>query len=654
VLDALDPMSLLRQLAEAQRTTFIVKNLEHRYLFVNRRFADSIGLPAARIVGRNDLEIGIPAHLVLGDADAGHPGFWALDDAAIAAGTPSSRRERNVRYGPGPVHDADTVRTPLLDAEGKPVALLIQSRDVSDVVTLQRNLAGRDKTLAVREGQLSALADVMTMLTETLVVEHELTPLLERIAEAVVTHTGADEAWLWMCEPCGERLTVVAGVGADRQAALGRSRARGEGLVGRAWELKGTLYIADGAQHPATRPFCAPGTEVVSLPLKGEHAISGLLTVSAPPSTDGPRLQHELALLEKIAELASIAIANAQRVAAAKAELRRVRALTRLGRLLSTTDEPEEDLDAVCHALFEAIDITRAGVFLADGDGALQPHAAWTQGPAGLVRSEAPPIALMQESIVRWCCASGKPGQIGRHDEDPRESPRVHAMRKRMGVGSTRCVPIIREAGVIGALLISRRRAQPDFDDAEAELCDAVVDLLSVALERHALSAALAHQAYHDSLTGLPNRRRFEQALSDWLADTEQVGQTGAVMILDLDGFKAVNDSMGHAAGDTLLQQISARLSACLGPDDLLARMGGDEFAVLVPKRDSRQGTIAVANRLIEAFDPAFQIDGERLRIGTSVGIAHCPRHGRSADELLRYADAAMYRSKQAGRGRAA
>ena len=548
---------------------------------------------------------------------------------------------------------------------------------------------GHRRALADRHPvDAAGLADIVTALAGTFVAERELGPLLDRIAEAVVEHTGADEAWLWMRDGRAERLVAVAGTGADREAAIGRTRSRGEGLVGRAWELDRTLCVADADEHPAGRPFRPPGTETVALPLHGGGEVVGLLTASASPGAAGRRLERQLALLERVAELASIAVANVRRVDAARAELARARALTRLGRLLSASDDPQGSLDAICRALTGAIDVAWAAVFFADGAGGASPHAARTSAGDGPERVPTAPEALVRGSIVQWCHESGEPARIGAGEDDRREAARVHGLRRELDVGATCCVPISRGGRVVGSLLAARSRARPDFDDAEAEFCAAVADLLSIALERHALSATLERQAHRDGLTGLPNRRRFELELvaaletalvgaadaegrgdGGWDAegwdgagpdargrrggDPDVAGAGGAVMFLDLDGFKRVNDGLGHAVGDALLCRVAERLSARLKGSDTLARMGGDEFAVLVRRVDGPAEALGIAERLIGAFDEPFEIDGARVRVGTSVGIGHFPCDGTSAEELLRHADAAMYRAKRLGKGRA-
>jgi diguanylate cyclase (GGDEF)-like protein len=173
-----------------------------------------------------------------------------------------------------------------------------------------------------------------------------------------------------------------------------------------------------------------------------------------------------------------------------------------------------------------------------------------------------------------------------------------------------------------------------------------LVQRLGVVVQRlNDREAQLEHLAWHDSLTGLANRSRLTSCADEMRSHDSE---PPAVIYLDLDGFKAVNDGFGHATGDALLIQAAARLSACIRHDDVLARIGGDEFVVLVP--EGFAAATACARRIAETFASGFIIDGERANVTASIGIA-VASPGGSVDEAMRLADAAMYAAKRSGAG---
>ena len=167
--------------------------------------------------------------------------------------------------------------------------------------------------------------------------------------------------------------------------------------------------------------------------------------------------------------------------------------------------------------------------------------------------------------------------------------------------------------------------------------------------ERRTLETRLAYQAFHDELTGLANRALFNDRVAHSLAVAARESRSVAVLFLDLDDFKEVNDSLGHQAGDAVLVEAAKRIEACLRQGDTAARLSGDEFGILL-ERATRETATSVAERVLEALRAPIRIIGKELFVRGSIGIALSPSDGESAEELLRNADTAMYRAKSAGK----
>ena len=162
--------------------------------------------------------------------------------------------------------------------------------------------------------------------------------------------------------------------------------------------------------------------------------------------------------------------------------------------------------------------------------------------------------------------------------------------------------------------------------------------------------AKISHMARHDALTGLPNRVLFHEQLEQGLRRAGS-GDQLAVLCLDLDHFKDINDSLGHPIGDALLKEVGRRLRATVGESDTVARLGGDEFAVVQIGRSEEAAARSLAGRLVEAISAPYEIDGHQIVIGVSIGISLSPQDGSDPDELLKNADLALYRAKADGRG---
>ena len=189
-----------------------------------------------------------------------------------------------------------------------------------------------------------------------------------------------------------------------------------------------------------------------------------------------------------------------------------------------------------------------------------------------------------------------------------------------------------------------------DYLDKRSLDVAALGQALRYAIERKRAEARLVYLAHYDPLTGLANRALFSERLEQALVHAPKHRARIAVLFLDLDRFKEVNDSRGHDIGDLLLQQVAARLSGCVRDGETVARLGGDEFTILLEGVRRLDDATAVAQRIIAAFDAPFDLEGRSTSLSTSIGVAISSEAGTSAEDLLERADRAMYRAKKAGR----
>jgi diguanylate cyclase (GGDEF)-like protein/PAS domain S-box-containing protein len=233
---------------------------------------------------------------------------------------------------------------------------------------------------------------------------------------------------------------------------------------------------------------------------------------------------------------------------------------------------------------------------------------------------------------------------VAGQDAQDKYHEHVEALREGRSVSYDRETLVRGQSFQLDVQLVPHRNAEGNVDSAYVLVNDITA--------RKLVERMLEQQALSDPLTGLPNKRYFGDRLAQALAQARRQESRIALLFLDLDGFKDVNDRLGHAAGDGLLKEVAARLSACVRAADTVARLGGDEFAVLLETNRSIDDAELVAGKLVEALHAPFALAEGEVSISCSVGIALHPVDGDDFKSLLRHADLAMYRAKQAGKDR--
>jgi diguanylate cyclase (GGDEF)-like protein len=353
-------------------------------------------------------------------------------------------------------------------------------------------------------------------------------------------------------------------------------------------------------------------------------------------TADGERLriEHERAELES-----GRATSEAERA-------KREAAMGSLGRMALRVPDRQALLDEAVALVTGTLGVTDCAIVeLVEGGGRVRLAAGTGAG----VDPDADPedLPAADRLLTGWVVAGDKPVNVWEWASERRFDG--GALRDR-GVRSTAAAAIRGRTGAFGTIVVHAPRIGT-FSKDDAHWLQSMADLLASALDRDESEARVRHQSLHDALTGLPNRSLFYDRIGQAFARSQRSETHVAVLLLDVDQFKTINDSLGHEAGDELLIALSGRLQHVIRGADTVARLGGDEFVVCC-EVESEAEAIAVAERIADAWERPIPVGtGGEIFVSASIGITIATRP-QSAETMLREADAAMYRAKELGRGR--
>lgn len=477
----------------------------------------------------------------------------------------------------------------------------------------RRGSASVDPELHALRGQLQILQSAATDLVASDDVETVLRRIVDRAAQAVLA-----PAYLLAVERPGGGAPLVhsAGMSAAMVPAMAQRLLAGESFGSAAV----VVDIASSRRtHGRLAALYRPGDE----PMGDE---STMLAAYAG---------HAAAALDLI-----IALEDARQ------EADRAGALLALAHELAAATDAAAVTEVVSDALPGIVGCSTAGILLWDPSaGALRSHAS-----VGLTDEG---YEVLTGTVLQ---VEDVPELVGMlTDREPRiirsasSSPALRELLEGVGTSDVVAVPLLADGAFLGVATAGWHDGEsvPELDGDVVARLRGVGDQATSALQKARLLETVRHQATHDALTGLPNRVLFLDRLEE-LLPAAGTGAHLSVLFCDLDRFKQVNDTLGHAAGDELLRQVAARLRAAVRPGDTVGRLSGDEFAIILPGLTDPADAQSLAQRVGDCFAEPFRLEGRDVAVGTSVGVAI--HEAGDAEQLLRAADAAMYRHKESGR----
>jgi diguanylate cyclase (GGDEF)-like protein/PAS domain S-box-containing protein len=322
---------------------------------------------------------------------------------------------------------------------------------------------------------------------------------------------------------------------------------------------------------------------------------------------------------------------------------------------LLTNSDCEQAIAQSLTALGTAAQVDRVYIFEnhahpQTGETAMSTRFEWTRPeiPPILHQSRWQNLPYISSGLGRWyrTLASGQ-SVAGIVRFLPQAEQKLLGQEK---VLSMLMVPIFVEERFWGYIGLDDCHSEREWSKNEESILMAIAASIGAVLQRRWTEDMIRYQAFHDLLTGLPNRVLFGDRLEQAITQAQLHQSMIAVMFLDLDRFKTINDTLGHAIGDQLLHYSAQRLMSCVRDSDTVARWGGDEFTLLLPQVTCAEDAAQIAQRILEVMQPAFNLEGYELYVTSSIGIALSPQDGTDAQSLLKNADAALYRSKDQGR----
>ncbi|MEY8752819.1 sensor domain-containing phosphodiesterase [Alkalicoccobacillus gibsonii] len=428
-------------------------------------------------------------------------------------------------------------------------------------------------------------------------------------------------------------------------------------------ETRKTIYIPDTSKDHRPDPRAVKGFSIKSLlvlPISFEDELFGLVFLfdyGIPMNLT----EKEIQTVEAYVSMAGVAILNANTLAHKEQLIKDKQTLLDVTRELSMCSTLQESLDLCFSYLAKVLANSNIGVHLLDPiaekkvkPAKLSKDSDWTE-ENWMETHENTDFDQSDDLVMKEVFATKKPIIISDVYVDGR--PNLELCRN-FGIKGLAMFPLISMGRILGQISIVNLKCEPVFyTDSEIELAQSIVDATAstlanlIYMEKQEMiieerTSEVRFHAYFDSLTNLPNRALLSDRLSQGLKYAKINNVKAAILSLDLDRFKLVNDTFGHSHGDQLLKDVAVRLTECVPKGATVSRQGGDEFTIFLPTIKNEKEILKEINCIQEAFSTSFQIEGTEIFVKTSIGVSMYPDNGEQGEDLIKHADTALYKSK--------
>ena len=409
----------------------------------------------------------------------------------------------------------------------------------------------------------------------------------------------------------------------------------GTGLTGSAALLKRPVYAPDVSKDPRYLPSTKKTRSEVAIPLMVRNEVVGVLDCQ---SENLDHFQPEMIdLLTLFSTQASMALQNARLYSLERRRALQLEAINAIAQQTTAVLELKELLAKVCLLIQHAFQVSHVSVLLKDEDQVvLRAHFG-----------ELTPLIQEGGRLPATQSLWGRALEQGHTVVENNVSTVADYVGFYAETRSRMCIPLVAFGQTLGALVLDSHK-QGAFNAQDVQPLESVADICATAIQNAHYVERVKQLAYLDGLTGIFNRRYFEMRIAEEIERARRFGSGMAVIMIDIDQFKRLNDEFGHLLGDEVLRQVSSLFHQQLRKIDVVCRYGGEEFAILLSQTDSRHA-LGVAEKLRKLVGE-WQFPGVPQAVTISAGVAALPDHGATRDDLVRVADAGLYAAKQAGR----